>query len=78
MTKEELLDAATDNQEAVIESNMCGCFVCGSIYPSVDVDEFVGETALCPVCKRQGVLPSSTEMPVHEKTFLNEVKNKFF
>lgn len=78
MTKEELLDAATDNQEAVTESNICGCFVCGKVFPSVDVDEFVGSTAICPVCKKQGVLPSSTELPVHDESFLNEIKNKFF
>jgi len=78
MTKKELLDAATDNQEAVTESNMCGCFACGSIYPSVDVDEFVGSTALCPVCGKQAVLPSSTELPVHDEKFLNEVKCAFF
>lgn len=78
MTKEALLDAATDNQEAVTESNVCGCFVCGSIYPSVDVDNFVGSTAVCPVCGKQGVLPSSTELPVDDKEFLDKIKKDLF
>ena len=80
ITKEELLHSASNNIDAVAESDTCACFVCGGVYPACDVDDFIIETdtALCPVCKKPGVLASSTGLPVSDEKFLNEIKNKYF
>lgn len=50
---------------ATLESDTCGCFYCGSIFPASEVEEWTIEpgfgavTALCPRCEIDAVLPSS-------------------
>ena len=78
MKAEDFIDMATDNNEAVEESDSCGCFACGGLYPSEDVEEFDGETAVCPVCGKKAVLPSSNGIPVGEEGYLDKVKQENF
>lgn len=49
------------NMDAIKDSNMCGCFYCGRIFPASEVtdytNEFDGYTALCPICEIDSVIP---------------------
>lgn len=49
----------------VSESDTCGCFYCVSVFPASDVDEWIDEldgeeTALCPYCGIDAVLPEAS------------------
>jgi len=78
MSREDIIDMSSNNGRAVAESDTCGCFVCGGVYPSMDVEDFDGNTAICPVCSKPGVLPSSTGLPVGDEKFLEKIKQELF
>jgi hypothetical protein len=81
MKKEELnaaINFATGNEKALKESEKAGCYYCLSIYPSSEVTEILkGEnTALCPKCGVDSVLPSNSPYELTIDT-LKEL-NKFW
>lgn len=56
---------SSSHRDAVLKSDRCGCFYCGSFFPASEVEEWTIEpgfgavTALCPRCEIDAVLPSS-------------------
>lgn len=58
-----LHDLCRDNKAAVERSRRCGCFHCLRTFPASEVKEWIdrmsGETALCPHCRIDSVLPGS-------------------
>lgn len=64
MNKKELelaINFATSNKQDLMKSDKAGCYYCRKIYPASEVKEFIeGEdTALCPKCGIDSVLPDS-------------------
>lgn len=64
MKKKELelaIDFATSNKKNLMNSNKAGCYYCRKIYPAAEVKEFLEteDTALCPKCGIDSVLPDS-------------------
>ena len=55
----------------VNKSTKCGCFYCGKIFEASEVIEWVidrnGDTALCPYCMIDSVLPDSAGYPLSEE-----------
>jgi hypothetical protein len=47
------------NRKAVLGAQSCGCYFCRSTFRSADVTEWTddGETAICPHCAIDSVLP---------------------
>jgi hypothetical protein len=56
------------NKQALAKAEKCGCYFCLRIYAPETIDEWVqdkaGETALCPNCSIDSVIPDSPEVPV--------------
>lgn len=51
------------NKEEILKSKKCGCFYCGKIFDKKLIANWLkdskGETALCPFCQVDSVLPDS-------------------
>ncbi len=49
------------HRDAVLGSEICGCFFCIREFPSADITDWTdnGRTALCPNCDIDSVLPGS-------------------
>lgn len=54
---------AMKNREILAKTNTCGCFNCLKIFPTSDIVNWTdfGETALCPNCDRDMILPNVDE-----------------
>lgn len=54
---------AMKNRKSLAAVNTCGCFNCLKIYPTSDIVTWTdfGETAICPYCDRDMVLPEVDE-----------------
>lgn len=78
---------SSHHKSAVLESDICGCFYCESLFPAAEVSDWTIEpsfgevTALCPRCEIDAVLPSSTvEKAGYElsRTVLSQMKDYWF
>lgn len=60
---------AMKNRKEVKSSNQCGCYYCLSVFPSSKVVEWTdnNETALCPKCSVDSVVPEINDVNVLEK-----------
>jgi hypothetical protein len=78
-TKQILKDAhklSSQHREQVLANN-CGCFGCISVFRGDRVEEWVddGQTALCPVCGIDTVLPQTEDLKwATNKEFLADMK----
>lgn len=54
---------SSNNKTLILNSEYCGCFYCIKIFNYNDIDEWilgsVDDTALCPYCQVDSVIPSS-------------------
>ncbi len=53
---------AFKNKENIDKSEMVGCYYCKLIFPASDIKDYTdyGETALCPKCDIDSIIPSVT------------------
>lgn len=72
------------HRDAILASQLCGCYWCMSIFPPVAVRSWidedlsgVGQTAECPCCGEAGVLGSADGYPLTRR-FLRDVRRPFF
>ena len=74
--------SCSSHKEEILISNLCGYFYCLQTFlPSEIVEWFeenieFGETAVCPKCGIDSVL--SSEFPITDKYFLNEMNKHWF
>jgi len=68
------------HKKLVEESSICSCFYCLTIYPTGDIKEWVPneDTAICPHCGIDSVLPSNSGLPVTEPDFLRQMHKHWF
>ena len=83
LMKAELLDlhrTSSDSKKYSKNVKIVGCFSCSSIYPSQEIDEYVnlGQTALCPFCSIDAVIPLDDFQPIQYKEVLEELNDYFF
>jgi len=66
---------SSQHRESVVSSK-CGCFDCLSIFAGRIVTEWIdkGQTALCPICKIDTVLPVSDKVPADNGEFLKAMQ----
>ncbi len=69
------------NKKEILSGNVAGCFYCKAVFNPVEITEWlpVGdgtETALCPKCITNAVLPS--QFPVTDTAFLSEMNRYYF
>ena len=75
--------AAFENWESVMKSDMCGCYYCGSIFPSYKVtdEDWVpdlhGRTVTCPYCFIDSVIGDASGIPI-QKDVLEELYDYWF
>ena len=60
------------NRGAVLDSEECGCFFCLHMFKPGDVENWGedGQTARCPYCGVDSVLPQSTDYDLDDKLLL--------
>ena len=75
--------AAFENWESVKNSNLCGCYYCGRIFPSSEVTDndwvpdLHGRTVLCPHCSIDSVIGDASGIPI-QKDVLDELHDHWF
>lgn len=67
------------HREVVLQSDLCGCFYCLNVFSPGEIEEWChdGETAICPKCGINSVLPSDSGAPL-TSDFLAEMKEHWF
>lgn len=75
----ELHKLSFKNKHKVEKSDEAGCFYCLEVFKGTDVDQWVddGETATCPNCGIDSVVPISQEYGVEEGD-LKRLKEGYF
>ena len=70
---------STRNRDLLKKSRLCGCFYCKSIYDPQEIDRWAdgGETAFCPRCGMDSVLPETKEYPLSSE-FLQKMHDYWF
>jgi hypothetical protein len=72
------------NKSEILKSNLCGCFSCLKIYPTVEIKEWVDEgegkkqTPLCPYCSIDSVLGDASPFPITDIEFLKAMQKRWF
>lgn len=71
----------TANKKILEGSDSCGCFYCLTIYEPSEIKEWIedknGDTAICPHCGIDAVLPNGREYPLN-KAFLQRMRGYWF
>jgi hypothetical protein len=84
--RKNIIDAhahSTRHRDAILTSEVCGCFSCLAVFPPgaleawVDATEGVGQTALCPKCGIDSVIGSRSGYPIGPE-FLGEMRKHWF
>jgi hypothetical protein len=72
------------NKEGITASDVCGCFYCKTTFDSdkvvewTDIGHAKGSTALCPNCGIDAVIGSSSNFPISNAIFLEEMHSYWF
>ena len=75
--------ASFENWESVKSSKMCGCYYCGSIFPSSEITENDwtpdkhGRTVLCPKCSIDAVIGDASGIPIRKDVLEELYQEKF-
>jgi len=92
MKKEDVIVAhrcSSNHRESILDSDVCGCFYCFSIFSSSEIEDWVdasddeadinetGQTALCPRCGIDSVLGSASGYPINRE-FLQKMNEYWF
>lgn len=67
------------NKANVLASEKCGCFYCCNVFTSSEISTWAdnGETAVCPKCGCDSVLPSNVGFPLTDE-FLGDMYTHYF
>ena len=69
---------SSNNRGALLDSRQCGCFFCLKIYDPSDISDWLNEeTALCPYCNVDSVIPESYDYDLSDSLLL-EMKEYWF
>jgi len=74
----------SNNKEALLADNKCGCFFCCKIFNPQEISGWVGEctedsigTALCPYCEIDAIIAEGSGYPI-TKEFLRAMHQHWF
>lgn len=72
----------TSNKSEIKKSEKCGCFYCMQVYSATEITDWIddtgGDTARCPNCDIDAVIPSSTGYPIDDIIFLQKMRKYWF
>lgn len=70
---------SSNHKKYIEKSKICGCFYCLFMFNSTDITEWIddGQTALCPKCSIDSVLPDSCGLGI-SLDFLIDMHYKWF
>ena len=61
----------SNKRGALLDSRQCGCFFCLKIYDPVNITNWLNdETALCPYCNVDAVIPESDDYLLEDSLLL--------
>ena len=69
-----------NHKQQLLNSKLCGCFYCFSIFPPKEIDFWIEEyngTAVCPYCRIDSVIGDKSGYPV-TKDFLKKMNEYWF
>lgn len=73
--------ACSCNRAVVENSALCGCFYCLAVYPASEVSVWIeddgGDTAECPMCGIDSVIPDASGLPL-DADFMKTMKRWWF
>jgi len=78
----EIHKSSTNHRQAVLKSKLVGCFYCQRIFEPSSINHWIdkksnaGQTATCPYCSIDAILPQSTRY--HLSSSLLEAMNKYW
>lgn len=74
-----VVSAAMKNRKHLEGTEKAGCYHCLSVFDTKDIKSYTdnGETALCPQCNVDCVIPSSSSNPI-TVGFLEKARNYWF
>lgn len=60
------------NRNILQQFPYCGCFFCGRVFHRKSINEWIDDdqTALCPHCKMDTIIPNTNITPVFKKNFM--------
>ena len=70
-------EASHDNKEIIERSSWCGCFHCLNIFPPSEIEEYPGDSALCPCCGMDAVIGNASGFPITPE-FVAEMYEEYF
>ena len=77
-------DASADNRTQLLQSMLCGCYVCGETFLPQEIRQWEPSdapdrdaTALCPHCENDSVVGSKCGLPIEEPAFLKSLGEYF-
>jgi hypothetical protein len=78
----ELIEAhkhCTNNKQALITDDLCGCFYCLKIFNPEEIKSWTDfdKTAICPYCEIDSVIGKISGFPITDK-FLRAMKEHWF
>lgn len=76
---EKLHTYCSNNKELITFSNKCYCFYCNKVFSSNEIKEYIGEyldTALCPNCNINSIIPDAIDEELNENIIKN--MNKYW
>ncbi len=79
MTLTNAHDRCSYHREAVERSVACGCFYCEAVYAPTEIKRWIDaeQTALCPKCGIDAVLPDDAAQPLTPE-FLKAMYKRWF
>jgi hypothetical protein len=66
------------NRHEIEQSQICACFNCIRVFHPAKIERWIGETAVCPICNVDSVIPSKSGLPVLNIKFLGVMNQRYF
>ena len=76
----EIHNYSSYHKKMIRNSSVCGCFYCCRTFEPVDIEEWVdgGQTAICPYCGIDSVIPGASGIDVDDEELLKEMYKYYF
>ena len=70
------------NRTLVMQSTACICFYCLGTFDPSNIIEWIddkdADTAMCPLCGIDAVIPSKSELPINDPQFIQQMRTRYF
>jgi len=66
-----------NNRQSISQSSEVCCYACCTIYPTELLEEWIGDTAVCPDCGLDAVFPQPKDTPCTTEDLI-QIMNRWF